>query len=143
MTTLTLKQDLSTVNGLIDWRYLTTPQRGYANRTLHYTRGKCLGGSSARNYMAFQRRTLLPHSQSHRSTYAKVSFRVLATVDTFDLWAKEVGDASYTWDNLLPFYKRSTHYTLPNSTLRAANSSLGTANESASFSSPGGPLQVR
>lgn len=29
--------------------------QGFSNRTYHYTRGKTLGGSSARNYMLYQR----------------------------------------------------------------------------------------
>ena len=42
---------LSGVNPNIDWMFLTTPQVGGAGRRLHYARGKCLGGSSGRNYM--------------------------------------------------------------------------------------------
>lgn len=40
------------LNPLIDWNFTTTPQAGIAgNPSLAYARGKCLGGSSARNYM--------------------------------------------------------------------------------------------
>jgi choline dehydrogenase len=92
--------DLSTVNGLIDWRFLTTPQAGLLNRTAHYARGKCLGGSSGRNYLLYQR----------------------GTVGCLDKWAKEVGDSSYEWKNVLPYYQKSTHYTPANTTTRAANS---------------------
>jgi len=51
----TFLQTLNGVNGLIDWRFQTTAQTQLQNRTLHFTRGKCLGGSSARNYMVFNR----------------------------------------------------------------------------------------
>lgn len=111
---------LEGVNGLIDWRFLTTPQTALANRTVHYTRGKCLGGSSARNYMVYQR----------------------GTVGTFDKWAEEVGDESWTWENVYPYYQRSTHFTPANTALRAANASLGLVDETASFLPNGGPLQV-
>ena len=36
---------------LVGWTFDTTPQEGSANRTLHYARGKTLGGYSARDYM--------------------------------------------------------------------------------------------
>lgn len=40
------------VNPLIDWNFTTTPQAGVTgNPIFSYARGKCLGGSSARNYM--------------------------------------------------------------------------------------------
>ncbi|THW08922.1 putative choline dehydrogenase [Aureobasidium pullulans] len=64
------------------------------------------------------------------------------TVGTFAKWADEVGDRSWEWDNVNPYYEKSAHYTPPNNFLRAANSSLGTANETASFSTDGGPLHV-
>jgi choline dehydrogenase len=112
--------DLSTVNGLIDWRFLTTPQAGLLNRTAHYARGKCLGGSSGRNYLLYQR----------------------GTVGCLDKWAKEVGDSLYEWKNVLPYYRKSTHYTPANTTTRAANSSIGTVDETAAFGKNDGPLQI-
>lgn len=108
------------MNGLIDWSFVTTPQTVLSNRSIHYARGKCLGGSSARNYMVYQR----------------------PTVGTFAKWADEVGDRRWEWDNVYPYYKKSARYTPPNTPLRAANSSLETADETASFSTDGGPLQV-
>ncbi|KAE9383461.1 glucose-methanol-choline oxidoreductase [Gymnopus androsaceus JB14] len=51
-----------------------------------------------------------------------------------------VDDDSYTWDNFLPYFKKSVKFTPPNTELRAANSTAG-YNDSA-FSSSGGPLQV-
>lgn len=40
---------------LVDWGYVTTPQAGALGREQIYPRGKTLGGSSARNLMAYQR----------------------------------------------------------------------------------------
>lgn len=36
--------DPSDTNPLVDWNFVTTPQAGANNRTIHYARGKCLGG---------------------------------------------------------------------------------------------------
>ena len=38
---------------LIDWGFVTAPMEGLNGRSFHYTRGKTLGGSSARNYMVY------------------------------------------------------------------------------------------
>lgn len=38
-----------TANPTVDWGFVTTPQAGANNRTLHYARGKTLGGCSALN----------------------------------------------------------------------------------------------
>ncbi|KAI4723985.1 putative choline dehydrogenase [Aureobasidium sp. EXF-10728] len=112
--------DLSTVNSLIDWRFLTTPQSALSNRTMHYARGKCLGGSSSRNYMVYNR----------------------GTIGAFAKWADQVGDPRWEWDNVYPYYLKSAHYTPANTFLRAANSTRGTVDETASFKKQGGPLQV-
>lgn len=32
------------INPGVDWSFVTTPQAGAANRSIHYARGKCLGG---------------------------------------------------------------------------------------------------
>lgn len=68
---------------------------------MHYARGKCLGGSSARNYMIYQRGTNASYQQ----------------------WADMVGDESYTFDRLLPYFERSVCFTPPNAEMRFANSS--------------------
>lgn len=82
---------------LIDWGFVTTPQPGLGNRSIHYARGKTLGGSSALNFMLY-----------HRGTNG-----------SYDKWAREVGDDDYTFDKLLPYFQRSTHITPPsNKTLR-------------------------
>ena len=92
--------------------------KGSNNRRLHYARGKVLGGSSARNYVLYQR----------------------ATVDSLQKWADEVDDQSWTWSNMLPYYKKSTHFTPPNETLYNINSS--NPYDASAFKPNGGPLQV-
>ncbi|KAF2758892.1 alcohol oxidase [Pseudovirgaria hyperparasitica] len=107
---------LSTNPG-VDWNFITEPQTGAGNRRIHYARGKCLGGTSARNFMIYQRGT--------RQSYQK--------------WADEVGDASYTFDNFLPYFKKGMQFTPPSSK-RAQNAS---AEYVASAFTPGeGPHQV-
>ena len=104
-------------NPLIDWGFSTEPQPGAGNRVLHYARGKTLGGSSARNFMLYHR----------------------PTVGSMQRWADQVGDQSYTFENLLPFYKKSCRYTPPDQTLyhNSSNTQVSSA-----FSADGGPLQV-
>lgn len=104
-------------NPLVDWDFVTQPQAGANNRKIHYARGKCLGGSSARNFMIYQR--------GSRQSYQK--------------WADAVNDTSYTWDALQPHFLKSPKLTPP-STTRFANASA--EYNTAAFSSAGGPLQV-
>ncbi|KAJ5372314.1 Glucose-methanol-choline oxidoreductase [Penicillium concentricum] len=102
---------------LIDWGFSTQPQPGSGGRVLHYARGKTLGGSSARNYMLYQR----------------------PTVDSMQRWADDVDDQSYTFEHLLPYFKKSTHYTPPNQALHSNSSNSQTPD---AFSPTGGPLEV-
>ena len=58
---LFVNTDPDDVPSKIDWGFVTTPQPALGGRELYYTRGKTLGGSSASNYMGYQR-----HARSHR-----------------------------------------------------------------------------
>lgn len=51
-----------------------------------------------------------------------------------------MGDQSYTFENLLPFFKKSVTFEAPNNNIRAANSTPGY--DRSSFSSSGEPLKV-
>lgn len=108
-------KDADDYNPLIDWAFQTTPQavsllpfhessitnpcKGALNVSTHYARGRTLGGCTARNYMAYQR----------------------GTVDSHRMWANDVGDQDYTWENFLPYYERSLNFTPPDMSQRAAN----------------------
>ncbi|KAH8780210.1 putative glucose-methanol-choline oxidoreductase [Diaporthe sp. PMI_573] len=85
---------------LIDWGYMTTPQPGANNASLHYARGKTLGGSSARNAMIYQR----------------------GTTASYQRWADQVGDASYTFEKFLPYFEKSINFSAPDLSVRFANS---------------------
>ncbi|KAL2067646.1 hypothetical protein VTL71DRAFT_15742 [Oculimacula yallundae] len=104
-------------NPLVDWNFITEPQAGAGYRKVHYARGKCLGGSSARNFMIYQR----------------------GTRESYQQWADAVGDESYNFDALLPYFQKSVKFTPP-STKRAANASA--EYNPAAFSPAGGPLEV-
>ncbi|CAG8047126.1 unnamed protein product [Penicillium olsonii] len=101
----------------VDWGFVTSPQEELLNASVHYARGKTLGGSTARNYMAYQ--------QGSKGSYEQ--------------WANQVGDSDYTYENFLPFFKKSLNYTSP-SNARAANATPDY--DAASFGSGGGPLSV-
>ncbi|KAF6237754.1 hypothetical protein HO173_003955 [Letharia columbiana] len=121
----------NTTNPLVDWGFLTQPQAGCNNRKLHYARGKTLGGSSARNFMFYQRQV---------SCIESIAFtnRCRPTVGAMQRWSDDVSDPSYTFANLLPFYKKSVHYTPPS--IAYPNSS--NVQDSSAFDPSGGPLQV-
>ncbi|KAK4640614.1 hypothetical protein QC761_601080 [Podospora bellae-mahoneyi] len=111
--------DPSDTNPLVDWNFVTEPQRGANGRKIHYARGKCLGGSSARNFMIYQR----------------------GTVQSYQKWADAVGDESYSWEALQPHFKRSVSFTPPREDLRFKNASAE-FNINAFSTTGGGPLQV-
>lgn len=99
---------------LIDWGFVTTPQAGAANRKIHYARGKCLSGTSGRNFMVYHR----------------------PTNNSFQKWVDLVGDDSYAFGSLLLYYEKSCTLTAPNTSKRAASSSV-TYNPGALDNSPG------
>ena len=56
-----------------------------------------------------------------------------------DLWADQVGDTSYTWKNVLPYYQKSPYYTPPPPGLYT-NASYD--QDPSAYSTAGGPLQI-
>ncbi|KAI7163209.1 alcohol oxidase [Hortaea werneckii] len=106
------------INLLIDWGLVTTPQPQLNNRRIHYAQGKTLGGSSARNQMIYDR----------------------GSKGSYDYWAELIGDESYKWDNILPFFKRSMQFNPPNVGARGENATPSYDLEA--YSAEGGPLQV-
>ncbi|KAJ6535901.1 alcohol oxidase [Mycena vulgaris] len=69
-----------------DWLFSTSPQSGAAGRSIPVVRGKLLGGSSALNFMAWDR----------------------GSKEEYDAW-KVVADADggWDWDSLLPFFMKT------------------------------------
>jgi choline dehydrogenase len=72
-------------NPRTDWLYKTQAEPGLDGRVLSYPRGRVLGGCSSINGMIYMR--------GQREDY--------------DHWAHVSGDANWSWDNVLPVFKRS------------------------------------
>ncbi|KAK6227320.1 choline dehydrogenase [Colletotrichum tabaci] len=104
----------------VDYGLKTVPQAGAGGREIHYAQGKCLGGSSALNFMI--------HHRPNRGA--------------LDAWAKTVGDDSYTFDQFLPYFKKSFTFTPPNTVSRLANAT--TTYDESDFDPPSSnsPIQV-
>jgi choline dehydrogenase len=68
----------------LDWNYTTEPQAGLDGRKLFWPRGKLLGGSSSINAMIYIR--------GARADY--------------DEWAELTGDPSWSYDSVLPLFRR-------------------------------------
>ena len=67
-----------------DWSYTTEPQPGLGGRRLFWPRGKLLGGSSSINAMIYMR----------------------GAAADYDEWAALTGDASWSYANVLPVFRR-------------------------------------
>ena len=103
---------------IVDWGFFTTPQTGYNNQVAHYARGKCLGGSSARNFLTYQR----------------------SNAQAYQQWANNVGDQSYTFTNMLPYFQKSLTFTPPDSANRPANATP--QYDTTSIGNSRGPISV-
>ncbi|WP_321813825.1 MULTISPECIES: GMC family oxidoreductase [unclassified Paraburkholderia] len=75
-------------NPRTDWLYKTAGEKGLNGRALSYPRGRVLGGSSSINGMIYMR--------GQREDY--------------DNWARVTGDSGWSWDSVLPVFKRSEDY---------------------------------
>ena len=62
------------------------------------------------------------------------------TIGSYQKWAKSVGDQSYTFNNLLPYFRKSPQFTPPDYSKRGTGSEI--LYDEDSFSLDGGPLQV-
>ncbi|KAF6228247.1 hypothetical protein HO133_007977 [Letharia lupina] len=104
---------------LVDWGLLSTSQAGALDRKIHYVQGKTLSGSSALNAMAYHRGTL----------------------GSYQRWADTVGDDSYTFHNLLPYFQKSCNFSPPDDGKRKTGNATVKFDPQA-FSVDGGPLHV-
>ncbi|KAA8648343.1 GMC family oxidoreductase [Aspergillus tanneri] len=102
----------------IDWGFVIKGSSGTNFRDVHYERGKCLGGSSAINFMIYQR----------------------PNVGSMQLWADLVNDQSYTFENTLPFFQRTVKFTPPDDNVRPSNATMDYDEDP--FDKDGQPLHV-
>ncbi|KAI5120967.1 hypothetical protein M0805_006639 [Coniferiporia weirii] len=76
----------------LDWSYPTIPQVNLNSRRITVNAGKALGGSTVINSMIFPR----------------------AEKEQYDVWGSLNNDTAWTWDSLLPYFKKSELSTPPN-----------------------------
>jgi choline dehydrogenase len=76
-------------NPRTDWRFHTEAEPGLNGRVLKYPRGKTLGGCSSINGMIYMR----------------------GQAADYDGW-REMGNALWGWDDVLPYFRRSEDYAL-------------------------------
>ena len=70
-----------------DWNYLSEPEPGLYGRRWYLPRGRMIGGSSSMNAMLYVR--------GHRTDY--------------DRWVEDFGATGWSYDEVLPLFKRSEH----------------------------------
>jgi len=75
-------------NPRTDWCFKTEPDPGLNGRSIHYARGRVLGGCSSINAMIYMR--------GQKSDY--------------DSWCKLTEDVSWKWENILQTYKSLENY---------------------------------
>jgi choline dehydrogenase len=75
-------------NPRTDWCYRTEPDPGLNGRSILYARGKVLGGCSSINAMLYLR----------------------GQARDYDEWARITGDAAWSWNSVLPVFKKSEDY---------------------------------
>ncbi|KAJ3575776.1 hypothetical protein NP233_g878 [Leucocoprinus birnbaumii] len=76
--------------GQFDWNTTTTPQPELNGRSLLFSRGRVLGGSSSHNGMIWTR----------------------GSSDDFDRWAEITGDEGWSWKEMGPYFKKTEHWTI-------------------------------
>ncbi|CAD6565120.1 MAG: hypothetical protein TREMPRED_000931 [Tremellales sp. Tagirdzhanova-0007] len=103
---------------LVDWGINTLPQVALGNRSLHYARGKTLGGSSARNFLVYHR----------------------PSNDSLQKWADDVDDQSYSPESFYPFYHRSVTISNDEQYL-SANNTVMPQDQGADYPT-NGPLRI-
>ncbi|KYK58802.1 hypothetical protein DCS_05820 [Drechmeria coniospora] len=103
----------------VDWTFQTEPQAGANNRKFHYAQGKCVGGSSALNFMIYHR----------------------GTTGTYDQWADAVGDDSYRY---VTVWQRRRGHTFTPPDLQKRKSNASTPYDASDYlpAGQGGPVQV-
>ncbi|KAF7375580.1 Choline dehydrogenase, mitochondrial [Mycena sanguinolenta] len=103
-----------------DWNYTTTPQPGFAGRSINYPRGRLLGGSTSTNTFAWTR----------------------ASNEEWDRYATLTGDDGWSWDNMQQFMSMNEKFVASadgHNTTGQYNASLHSTTGMVSISLPGYP----
>jgi choline dehydrogenase len=88
-------------NPLVNWNYYAEAEEGTANRSLHWPRGKVLGGTSSINGMLYVR----------------------GNPADYDGWA-QMGCRGWSYTDVLPHFKKSEHYVSGSSEYRGKGGPL-------------------
>lgn len=88
-------------NPKTDWCYRTEPDPGLNGRSIAWPRGKVLGGSSSINGLLYVR----------------------GQARDFNGW-RQLGNVGWSWDDVLPYFKRSESWELNGSPLRGSDGPL-------------------
>src|SRR5712672_2247395 len=88
-------------NPLVNWNYYTEAEEGTGNRSLHWPRGKVLGGTSSINGMLYVR----------------------GNPADYDGWA-QMGCRGWSYSDVLPHFKKSEHYVSGSSEYRGKGGPL-------------------
>ncbi|KAK7435070.1 hypothetical protein VKT23_019878 [Stygiomarasmius scandens] len=81
----------NTVGTSVDWNFTTVPQADVNGRSLSVPRGFVLGGSSSLNYMVWTQ----------------------GSKDLYDSYAQVTSDSSWSWNNIVPFFKKVSTFVPP------------------------------
>ena len=87
---------------LFDWGYFTEPEPGMDNRRIECARGKVVGGCTSINGMAYAR----------------------GMAEDYDHWARDLGLPDWSYDRVLPYFKRSESWEAGESALRGGDGPL-------------------
>lgn len=100
--------NIHSINGFIklwgsnkDWQFLTEPQEGLNGRKIFITQGKVVGGGSSVNAMMYVR----------------------GNRRNFDQWSS-LGNEGWSFDRVLPYFKKSEHYEEGASSFHGTDGSL-------------------
>ena len=92
-------------NERLNWCFETEPEKGTGERAIPIPRGKVLGGSSSINGMLYVRGQALD----------------------YDIWA-QLGNCGWSYQEVLPYFKRSENFIRGGSALRGTGGELNVAN---------------
>ncbi len=88
-------------NPLVNWNYYTEAEEGTGNRSLHWPRGRVLGGTSSINGMLYVR----------------------GNPADYDGWA-QMGCRGWSYEDVLPYFRKSEHYVSRESEYRGKDGPL-------------------
>ncbi|KAG8833121.1 hypothetical protein FRC17_011303 [Serendipita sp. 399] len=108
-------------NPKYDWRFNTTPQAMLNGRVVPHPRGKVVGGSTALNYLVFNR----------------------GSKTEYDSWS-EIGNDGWSWDQLTPSFKAVSNYTAitANTTFPNADDASSANSQQQNYLGTDGPIHA-